>query len=52
MQVQQIPQVDFVQMEADIQEIKLGLLEALRIENPEAYVSFSKEINSQQQIKS
>ena len=43
MQLQQ--QFDFTKIDADIQELKLGLLEELKINNPEAYQFFLKEIN-------
>ena len=45
LQIQQPQQFSFAKMEADIQEIKLGLLEDLKTKNPEAYRSFLIEIN-------
>ena len=47
--MQQIQQVDFAEMDRDIQEIKMGLLEILKERNPQAYKYFSEQINSQQQ---
>ena len=45
MQLQQ--QFDFTKIDADIQELKQGLLAELKINNPEAYQFFLKEINGE-----
>lgn len=47
LQLQQPPQFNFAKIDADIQEIKLGLLEELKTKNPEAYQNFLIEINGE-----
>ena len=49
LQLQQ--QFNFTKIDADIQELKFGLLEELKTNNPEAYKFFLKEINGVEKLK-
>lgn len=48
MKMQQQTEINFEQMEKDLIEIKMGVLEFLKKDNPKAYLYYFNKINSKQ----